>query len=766
MGHLPGLIQDLALILMAGAITTLLFRRIKQPLVLGYIIAGFLVGPHFSFTPTVADNDNIKTLAEIGVIFLLFSLGLEFSFKKLLRVGGAASITALVEIAFITVAGYFVGRWMGWAFMDSLFLGGMLASSSTTIIIRAFDELGIKTKQYARIVFGVLVVEDIVVILLMVLLSTMAVSREFEGTELLFTVTKLLFFLALWFLAGIFLLPTILKRAKKLLDEEALLILSLGLCLGMVVVATQAGFSAELGAFIMGSIMAETTSAEKVEHIIKPVKDLFGAVFFVSVGMMIDPKAIVEYRWPVLWITLLTLFGKLFSTTLGALLSGQPLKQAVQVGMSMAQIGEFAFIVATLGLSLGVISDFLFPVAVGASAITTFTTPYLIKFSEPFYNGIVKMLPAKWVTALNNYSTSTQHIQAENNWKVVLTSYANIVVTNGIILLAIVLLSLNFLAPFLRTHIRHDLVSSLTGLIITLGVSAPFLWALMEKKPNNVAYKELWLINKYNRGPLLVIEISRNIIGLLLIGFWVNSFFSAKVALLVAVPVIIFVLFLFSKRIQKFYQRIEGRFLTNLNARERLADEEKIRQEEIQKRFNPQSDLSPWDAHMIDLEVNPHAEYIGKTLVELAWREQYGVNIAYIKRGDKLIYAPGRNNRLLPFDHVGIIATDDQMQVFKPVFDAEESIEKAENEIDDIILQKIVVDENNRLKGLTIRGSAIRERTNGLVVGIERNKVRILNPDSDMQFEWGDIIWIVGEREKIKRLNGVSPQKQTKTVIG
>jgi len=704
MGHLPGLIQDLALILMAGAITTLLFRRIKQPLVLGYIIAGFLVGPHFSFTPTVADNDNIKTLAEIGVIFLLFSLGLEFSFKKLLRVGGAASITALVEIAFITVAGYFVGRWMGWAFMDSLFLGGMLASSSTTIIIRAFDELGIKTKQYARIVFGVLVVEDIVVILLMVLLSTMAVSREFEGTELLFTVTKLLFFLALWFLAGIFLLPTILKRAKKLLDEEALLILSLGLCLGMVVVATQAGFSAELGAFIMGSIMAETTSAEKVEHIIKPVKDLFGAVFFVSVGMMIDPKAIVEYRWPVLWITLLTLFGKLFSTTLGALLSGQPLKQAVQVGMSMAQIGEFAFIVATLGLSLGVISDFLFPVAVGASAITTFTTPYLIKFSEPFYNGIVKMLPAKWVTALNNYSTSTQHIQAENNWKVVLTSYANIVVTNGIILLAIVLLSLNFLAPFLRTHIRHDLVSSLTGLIITLGVSAPFLWALMEKKPNNVAYKELWLINKYNRGPLLVIEISRNIIGLLLIGFWVNSFFSAKVALLVAVPVIIFVLFLFSKRIQKFYQRIEGRFLTNLNARERLADEEKIRQEEIQKRFNPQSDLSPWDAHMIDLEVNPHAEYIGKTLVELAWREQYGVNIAYIKRGDKLIYAPGRNNRLLPFDHVGIIATDDQMQVFKPVFDAEESIEKAENEIDDIILQKIVVDENNRLKGLTIRG--------------------------------------------------------------
>jgi CPA2 family monovalent cation:H+ antiporter-2 len=755
MVHLPKLIADLALILITGAITTLLFRRIKQPLVLGYIIAGFLVGPHLSITPTVADNDNIKTLAEIGVIFLLFSLGLEFSFKKLLRVGGAASITAFVEIAFITVTGYILARWMGWSVMDSLFLGGMLASSSTTIIIRAFDELGIKTKQYVRVVFGVLVVEDIVVILLMVLLSTMAVSKQFQGMELLFTVTKLLFFLALWFLAGIFLLPTFLKKAKKLLDDEALLILSIGLCLGMVVVATQVGFSAELGAFIMGSIMAETTSAEKVEHIIKPVKDLFAAVFFVSVGMMIDPQAIVQYGWPVLWITLLTLFGKLFSTTLGALISGQPLKQSVQVGMSMAQIGEFAFIVATLGLSLGVISDFIFPVVVGASAITTFTTPYMIKFSEPVYNFIVKNLPAKWVIALSNYSSGAQHIQAESNWKVVMKSYASIMVTNGIILIALFLISVNFLMPFLNEHIENSLLNKVTGLVITLGVSAPFLWALMAKKPAISAYKELWLVNKYNRGPLLVLEISRNIIGILLIGFWVNGFFSTKITFLLAVPLIIIVMLLFSKRIQAFYQRIEGRFLSNLNAREKLAGEQQAEKNPVQNRFNPQSDLSPWDAHMIDMEVNPQAEYIGKTLVELGWREKYGINIAYIKRGEKLIYAPGRNNRLLPFDHVGIIATDDQMQTFRPVFDAIETVEKTKEHLDDIVLQKIVVDEHNKLKGLSIRGSHIRERTNGLVVGIERDKERILNPDSTTNFEWGDVVWIVGERKKIHRLNSV-----------
>jgi monovalent cation:H+ antiporter-2, CPA2 family len=754
MAHLPNLIIDLALILVAAAFVTLLFKKIKQPLVLGYIIAGFLVGPYFKWFPTVREAENIEIWAEIGVIFLLFGLGLEFSFKKLMRVGGAASITAFVEIIFITTTGYFVGKWMGWSTMDSLFLGGMLASSSTTIIIRAFEELGVKTKQYARIVFGVLVVEDIVVILLMVLLSTMAVSQQFQGTELVMTVLKLLFFLALWFITGIFLLPTFLKKAKKLMDEEALLILSIGLCLGMVVIATQVGFSAELGAFIMGSILAETTSAEKVEHIMKPVKDLFGAVFFVSVGMLIDPVTIMEYKWPVLIVTLLTLFGKLFSTTLGALLSGQPLKQSVQVGMSMAQIGEFAFIVATLGMSLGVISNFLFPVAVGASAITTFTTPYMIKFSGSFYDSIVKILPGKWVRALNNYSSGTQNIQAESNWKVVLKSYANIALTNGIILLALLLLSVRLLIPFLNKHIADDTTASIIGLIVSLGVAAPFIWALMAKKPAKLAYKELWLDKKYNHGPLLVLEILRIIIGVLLIGFWVDRLFSTTVAILIVVPFVVLVLVLFSKRIQKFYQRIEGRFLTNLNARETAqAAKDSASADVFSNGSNIQSDLVPWAAHIVDLQVSQEAEYLGKTLLELAWREKYGINIAYIKRGDKLIHAPGRSHKLLPFDHVGIIATDEQMQVFKPVFDAKESNIDPMPDTDDIVLQKIVVDEHTKLKGLTIRNSQIRERTNGLVVGIERNKQRILNPDSTTVFEWDDIVWVVGDRKKIQKLN-------------
>jgi CPA2 family monovalent cation:H+ antiporter-2 len=756
MGHLPDLIRDLALILMAGAITTLIFRKIKQPLVLGYIIAGFLVGPHFHLLPTVADNENVGILAEIGVIFLLFSLGLEFSFKKLMRVGGAASITALVEIIFITVAGYYTGKWMGWSTMDSLFLGGMLASSSTTIIIRAFDELGIKTKQYARIVFGVLVVEDIVVILLMVLLSTIAVTKEFAGTEILFTILKLIFFLALWFIMGIFLLPTFLKKAKSLIDEEVLLILSVGLCLGMVVLATQVGFSAELGAFIMGSIIAETTSAEKVEHVIKPVKDLFGAVFFVSVGMMIDPQAIIQYGWPVICVTLLTLFGKLFSTTAGALLSGQPFKQSIQVGMSMAQIGEFAFIVATLGLSLGVISDFLFPVAVGASAITTFTTPYLIKLSEPFYIFLEKRLPAKWVKRLNNYSSSTQGIQAENKWKVVLKSYAIIILTNGIILLAVMALLFNFLMPFLNKQIESDNTRSIIAIIVSLTLAFPFLWALMAKRPNNMAYKEMWLDNKYSRGPLLLLEVARILIGVLLMSFLVFWLLETKLAIVIIVPIMVAVLFVFKKRINAFYHRIEGRFLRNLNARE-TADFNTLSANVHRKTADIQSKLSPWDAHIIQQEVPSHAEYIGRRLFELQWREKYGINIVYIKRGERLIQPPDRNAILLPFDQVGIIATDEQFLIFKTIFESQGNLEISLDDVDDIAVQKIVANEHTRLKGLSIRDSGLREGTNGLVIGIERKDERILNPESSTVFEWGDNIWIVGKKKMIQQF--LQPKK-------
>ncbi len=749
MGHLPKLIEDLGLILIVAAFVVLIFKKIKQPLVLGYIIAGFLVSPNFKIFPSVADMSNIKTLAEIGVIFLLFSLGLEFSFKKLMNVGGSASITAFTEIIFITIAGYFTGKMLGWSTMDSMFLGGMLASSSTTIIIRAFDELGVKTKSFAKTVFGVLVVEDIVVILLMVLLSTIAVTNSIDGGDILFTVAKLMFFLILWFIVGIYVLPTFLKRIKKLVDDEILLILSMGLCLGMVLIAVKVGFSAELGAFVMGSMLAETMAAEKVEHTLKSVRDLFAAIFFVSIGMMINVEQMVQYAFPILIITLVTLLGKILSAALGALASGQPLKHSVQVGFSMAQIGEFAFIVATLGLSLNVISDFLFPVAVGVSAITTFTTPYLIKVSEPFYNWLVKVLPEKWLERINDYSSDTQSIQADNGWKVLLQEYMRMMLMNGIVVIGIYLLYSNFIIPMINDKLNDNTTKNIIGNVLPIATALPFLWAFMVKRPNSTVFYDLLKKTKYNRGPLLMIEVFRVVLGILIIGFFLDRFASTQISFFITIPIAIFILFLFSKRIRSFYDQIELRFVQNLNTRE---NQQKIaRRGSVFSNPNLYSKLAAWDVHIIEAQVNPNASYIGKFLVDLQWREDYGINIGYIKRGQKIIHSPNRFDILMPNDKVGIISTDEQMLVFEPVFNSIEAIKPEETK--EVKLGKILINENSPKIGVSIKASGIREKTNGLVIAIRRGDERILNPNSSEILQQDDIVWVVGDLQKIEALN-------------
>ena len=731
---MPFLITDLALILGAAAVTTLLFKKIKQPVVLGYILAGVLVSPQIHIIPTVVDEASIKIWAEIGVIFLLFSLGLEFSFKKLMRVGGTASVTALTEIVCITIAGYFVGRWMGWSQMDCLFLGGMLASSSTTIIIKAFEGLGVKTKQFARVVFGVLIVEDIVVILLLVLLPAISVSQQFQGAELLGTLLKLLFFLLLWFLLGIFLLPTFLKRASKLLDHETLLLVSLGLCLIMVIVATEVGFTAELGAFVMGSIFAETTSSGKVENILHSVKDLFGAVFFVSVGMMIDLPTIWEYRVPVILITLLTIFGKLFSTTAGALLSGQPLKQSVQAGMSMAQIGEFAFIVATLGMTLGVISDFLFPVAVGVSAITTFTTPYMIRYSEPLYGWLEKILPDRWVQSLNRYSSGTQQMTAVSSWRQLITTYVRVIIVNGVISIGIIVIIDHFLSGFATRLFADPTIRGIVLVAVTLLLLSPFLWALGFRRPNRLAFSKLWLDRKLNRGPLVIMEAVRMGIVVVLIAVLLDQYFSIGIALLAVVIGVIVLILLFSKRLQSFYGRIENRFLLNLNERERAAQKGKP--------------IVPWEGHLVYFDIPANAPYVGQTLKELSWREKYGITVALIERGSHSLQVPGPQQRIFPSDHIGVIGTDEQLQRFGTLMDESNYHQPAEQE-DSVELLKVILANDSYLVGRSIGESAIRTQGRGLVVGVERTGQRILNPDSAFVFQAGDLVWIAGNKDRL-----------------
>lgn len=742
MTHIPDLIKDLALILGAAGITTLLFKRLKQPVVLGYIIAGFLIGPNFNLFPTVSEHEGILIWADIGVIFLLFALGLEFSFKKLVQVGGSAAITGLIEISCMFALGLLTGKMLGWKQLDCVFLGGIIAISSTTIIFRAFDELGLKSRKFTNLVIGVLVIEDLVAILLLVLLSTLAVSNQFEGSQMIYSILKLAFFLSLWFISGIYLLPTFLRKAAKWLTSETLLIVSLALCLGMVLLADSVGFSSALGAFIMGSILSETPQAEKIEHLLSSVKDLFGAIFFVSVGMLINPALLKEHAVPVIILTLMVIVGKTLFVSIGALLAGQPLKQSVQAGTSMSQIGEFSFIIAGLGVSLKVTSDYLSPIAIGVSVITTFSTPYMMRFAEPLYRLVEKMLPVKWVTGINRYSSNMQTLQGESDWRIVFKSYLQLILLNGVIIIACILLASEYLAPLIESRLNNSLLAKISTAVITITVMSPFVWALTIKKIHKSAYTQLWLDSKYNHGPLVMLEVIRNIIAVLFLGFLLRRLFSFYVALVGALIVMPLVLYIFRKKLEKFYARIQTRFLNNLNQKELLAAEEN------------KSALNFWDAHIANFTIEPHADFTGKTLEELAWREQYGINIAFIERGDKVLHAPSRYEKIFPYDKIGILATDLQLQQFKPVIDG---INKGwanakEENVENIGLMVVVVDEHTRLKGQTIRQSGIREKTDGLVVGIERNDNRILNPASDTVFQWDDLIWIVGDKKKIKSI--------------
>ena len=735
--HLPDLIADLGLILAAAGITTLIFKKIKQPLVLGYILAGLLVGPHLDFFPSVKDTKNINIWGEIGVIFLLFSLGLEFSFKKLVKVGGSASVTAIVEVVFMLLIGFSAGKLMGWKTMDSIFLGGILSVSSTTIIIRAFEELGVKHKKFAGLVFGVLIVEDLVAILLLVLLSTLAVSQQFAGSEMLISILKLAFFLVLWFLGGIFLIPSFLKATRKLMNDETMLVVSLALCLVMVLLAVKVGFSPALGAFIMGSILAETTQAEKIEHLTKSVKDLFAAVFFVSVGMLIDPKILIDYSIPIVIVTLATIFGKFLSSSLGALLSGQPLKTSVQSGMSLAQIGEFSFIIATLGLTLKVTSDFLYPIAVAASAITTFTTPYLIKHSEAFYNFLNRILPKKWLDGISRYSSSTAGMTTLSDWKILLRSYAFNTVIHSVIIVAVIFLASRYIQPFIANNFVNGIKSTIISLVVSFIIMAPFLWALSIRRIQKTAYSHLWLSKKYTRGPLIAIEAFRIALGIFFVGFLMYEFFDTWIAAGIALSLIVLMMFIFSRKLQAFYNKLEKRFILNLNARE-----------------NQKPDILPWDTHLTELTVSPESEVVGQTLSSLMIREKFGVNIAMIERGRNSIPTPGRDERLYPNDKLLLIGADDQLAAVKAILEVDIPETESEKNFPDkeMTLQKVVVNLESPVYGLSIRNAGIREKAQALIVGIERGTERILNPSSDFIFDNGDIIWIVGNNKKIKEV--------------
>lgn len=745
MSHLATLISDLALILVCAGLMTLLFKKLKQPLVLGYVVAGFLASPHMPYTPSVMDTANIQTWADIGVVFLLFALGLDFSLKKIAKVGGAAVIAACTIIFCMILLGIAVGTGFGWKRMDCIFLGGMIAMSSTTIIYKAFDDLGLRKKQFAGLVLSVLILEDILAIVLMVMLSTMAASHNFEGAEMMESILKLMFFLVLWFVVGIYLIPGLLKRCRKLMSDETLLIVSLGLCFAMVVIASQTGFSPAFGAFIMGSILAETAEAESIERLVNPVKDLFGAVFFVSVGMMVDPAMIVQYAGPILAITLAVILGQAVFGTLGVLLSGQPLKMAMQCGFSLTQIGEFAFIIASLGVSLKVTSDFLYPIVVAVSVITTFLTPYMIRLAGPASTFVDSHLPERWHVWLERYANGSHTVNHESLWKRLIVSLVRITVVYSIVSIAVITIAFRLLVPLLREALPGVWGSLVAALIIVLGIS-PFLRAIMIKKNHSVEFTTLWKESRANRAPLVATIILRILVAAGFVMFVIGGLFKMSIGLVLGVAVLLLILMIMSRQLKKQSILIERTFFQNLRYRDMRAEYMGEKKPEYAGR------LLSRDLHLTDYVVPAEAEWAGRTLGELSFGSRYGVHVVSILRGKRRFNIPGASVRLFPQDKIQVIGTDEELAVFSKDMEQASALDTDVVEKSETILRQFKVDENSPFLGKTLREAGIREQYHCLIVGVERSDETLHAPDPREPFMVDDVVWVVGESEDVYKL--------------
>lgn len=774
MAHLPDFISDLAIILITATIITILFKWMKQPVVLGYIVAGFIASLHFKDfvenlvikitgmpetsvsdffqkLPQISDMANVNIWAEIGIIFLLFALGLEFSFKKLMDVGGKASIATLINLGSMIIIGYLVGELLivnlipDWSKMNSIFLGGMLSMSSTTIIIKAFNDMGLQKKKFANIVFGMLIVEDLAAIVMMVLLSTFAVGQHVEGGELANSVIKLLFFMLIWFVVGIYMIPTMLKKLKKYLNDETLLLVAVGLCLGMVYFASAVGFSAALGAFIMGSILAETIESKHIEHLMEPLKNLFGAVFFVSVGMMIDPAVISEYAVLILLLTVVVLIGRIFFATLGVLASGEGLKIAVQSGFSLAQIGEFSFIIATLGMSLGVITETLYPIIVAVSVITTFTTPYCIKHSESAYNSLVKRIPDKWSKLIDGYGASGYNtVNQQNDWKKLLKSILSLVAVYFTISIAILLVFQNFITPYIIEW-TPGIWGNILAAMITLTLMAPFLRAIMMKKNRSEEFKKLWKDNRLNRGALVSLIVFRIIICMVLVLMVLIPLFPRLTVLMVIISLAVITLIIFSQGFKKQSRKIEARFLENLNLKQKLDEKKAAIPTTVA------NDLRSKNIHIEEFEISQSSPSIGKTLRELNFRQKTGVNIVTIIRGPKKINIPDGNERLYPFDKLVVSGSDEEMtQLSHYLEDKRLQASQLEEEAQHhICLSQYLIVPDSPLIEKTIASAGIREKTECMVIGIDRNDESIIQFTPSFVFAENDIIWLAGEKEKL-----------------
>lgn len=749
MAEIPFLVKDLALILMVAGIVTIIFKKLKQPLVLGYIVAGFLVSPHMPYTMSVIDETDIKTWADIGVIFTLFSLGLDFSFKKIVKMGASPIIATVVIVFFMMMLGISIGHGFGWSKMDCIFLGGMLAMSSTTIIYKAFDDMGLRQQKFAGMVMSVLILEDILAIVMMVMLSAIAGGNNPDGEQMIGSVIKIAFFLVLWFIVGIFAIPLFLRSVRKLINNETLLIVALGLCCGMAVLSTKVGFSSAFGAFVMGSILAETIEAEKIIKLVEPVKNLFGAIFFVSVGMLVDPKILIEYAIPILALVGSILIGQAIFGTFGFMLGGESLKSAMRCGFSMAQIGEFSFIIASLGLSLGVISNYLYPVVVAVSVITTFLTPYMIRLATPTYQVMEKHLPKRLINILNHFAMSHPSTTQQSKWKSLLRQMLINTVAYSILTAAVIALMFTFVLPFTRSFFPgwklHWYANAITG-ILTLVLIAPFLRAIIMKKNHSSEWKRLWVESSINRIPLLFTIVVRFVIALAFIFYICNYLTRFTDALMIIIGIAVVSLIIASRWTKKRSIKMERLFIHNLRSRDIMA------QVNGEKKPLYEGHLLDRDIHISDFDVPEDSSWGGKTLKELHLRERFGVDMSSIMRGSQRLNIPNGDTVIFPGDKLQVIGNDDQLQKFATALSTDLIPEDLEIEKREMKLRQLIISGKSEFCGKSLLESGIRDKYNCMVVGLEEGQENLTKIAPTRTFEKGDILWIVGEESDLQKI--------------
>lgn len=738
--------QDLAVILIVAGIVTLLFKKLKQPLVLGYIVAGFLVSPQMSLLPVAIDKENIQSWADIGVMFLLFSLGLDFSFKKIIKMGSAPVIAALTIVFSMMLMGICVGKMFGWSQTNCIFLGGMLAMSSTTIIYKAFDDLGLRQQKFAGIVMSVLILEDILAIVMMVMLSAVASGNSPDGGQMVNSILRIAFFLTVWLVVGIFIVPIFLRKMRKLMNSETLLIVSLGLCCLMAVISTQVGFSSAFGAFIMGSILAETIEADKIIKLVEPVKNLFGAVFFVSVGMLVEPQILVDYALPIIVITLAILIGQSTLGTFGYMLSGQPLSQALRCGFSMAQIGEFAFIIASLGLSLGVIGNFLYPVVVAVSVITTFLTPYMIRGAVPAYVFVEKKLPKVWVRRINRASLKMpSSLTTQTNWKLLLRAMGTNVAVYGMLSIAAIALMENLFLPFSKQLIPSEWTSVVCS-IFTVILISPFLRAMVVKKNHSEEFKALWVESHHNRLPLISTILARIVIAMSFVFYVFKEMTTFSNALMLCAALVAIILMVMSRTLKRSSIRMERMFVQNLRSRDIAAQASGKRKPLFE------GHLLDRDLHISEVVIPEDSLWAGKTLMQLRLNQRFGINVSSILRGSRRINIPSANDVIFPGDKLSVIGDDERLTILDATLQKEVYPEDYDIENREMKLERIVINSKSKFLGKTLMESGIRGTYNCMVVGLESGEESLSKVSPMYVFKRGDILWIVGEESNIAKV--------------